>query len=162
MNQLFAGTWTLVASTFRTVDGPTTYPLGEQTEGMLMYDDAGNMAAQLMRPQRPLFLSGDTEQVREEKVAAAYQGYTAYCGRYTIHPEQGIIVHHVQASLNPNWVGSDQTRYFTFTNDHQQLTLRTPPLGREAIVGELVWQRTSSSLKGASHDRHQKFRPSPL
>ncbi|MBP7998057.1 MAG: lipocalin-like domain-containing protein [Chloroflexi bacterium] len=40
-------------------------------------------------------------------------------GRYTIQPEQGIIVPHIQASLNPNWVGTDQQRYFQFQNDEQ-------------------------------------------
>ena len=143
MKELFIGTWALVASTFQAGNGEVTYPLGEQAEGLLVYDEAGVVAAQLSRPQRPPFHAADSTEERGEKIAAAYQGYTAYFGHYTIDPEQSIITHHVQASLNPNWIGSAQVRFFQFSPDQQQLTLSTPPMGRDKVVGQLIWRRLS-------------------
>ena len=148
MKELFVGTWALVASTFRAGNGAVTYPLGEQAEGLLVYDEMGTVAAQLSRPQRPPFHATDSAEERGEKVAAAYQGYTAYFGHYTINPEQGIITHHVRASLNPNWIGSEQIRFFHFSPDYQQLTLSTPPLGREQVIGQLIWRRKTQTDSG--------------
>jgi hypothetical protein len=36
------------------------------------------------------------------------EGFVACAGRYTFHGDP--VVHHVELSLFPNWVGSDQER----------------------------------------------------
>jgi hypothetical protein len=142
-DQRFIGTWILVTSEFRTSAGKVTYPLGEKAMGILIYDSGGRMAAQLMRPDRPEFASGDMRGGTAEENKAAVEGYVAYFGRYDVNGMNGTIVHHVEASLFPNWLGQDQVRSFEFSADADVLTLKTLPLlsGGQEITGVLVWKR---------------------
>ena len=139
----FIGTWILVTSEFRTSAGKVTYPLGEKAVGILIYDTGGRMAAQLMRPDRPKFASGDMRGGTPEENKAAVEGYVAYFGRYEVNSINGTIVLHVEASLFPNWLGQDQVRSFEFSADAGTLTLKTLSLlsGGQEMTGVLVWKR---------------------
>ena len=60
-------------------------------------------------------------------------------GRYTVH--EGRVLHHVETSLFPNWVGGAQERRYKLDGD--RLPLSTAPLlqgGRERRA-LLVWER---------------------
>lgn len=142
----FVGTWTLVSSEFRRADGQVLFPLGTGAVGLLVYDENGYMAAQLMRPNRPFLHSGVELAVLIE---VAFNGYTAYYGRYTIYPEKKLVVHEVQASLLPNWVGSRQERVYEFGENGRFLTLTTLPMGTESakMTGVLVWERVGVKRK---------------
>jgi hypothetical protein len=138
----FVGSWRLVASEFWRGEA-VVYPLGEQAQGRIWYDGAGNMGAQLMRPERAR-LHGETES--PEGVAAlreAFEGYTAYFGTYAVDEGRGVVVHHVLGSLLPNWVGRNLERYYAFADNDTCLTLTTPPMGPTdtPLVGKLVWER---------------------
>ena len=139
--QKFIGTWKLVTSEFRTSDGKVAYPLGEKAVGILMCDSGGRFAAQLMRPDRPKFASGDMRGGTPEETKTAAEGYVAYFGTYEVDDKKGTVVVHVEASLFPNWLGQDQLRFFEFSAD--LLTLKTPPMlsGGQEITGVLVWKR---------------------
>jgi Lipocalin-like domain len=139
--QRFMGTWKLVTSEFRATDGKTSYPLGEKTLGILMYDSGGRFAAQLMRPDRPKFASGDMRGGTPEEAKTAVDGYVAYFGTYAVDEARQVVVHRVEASLFPNWLGQDQVRFYEFSSD--LLTLKTPPMlsGGQEITGVLVWRR---------------------
>ena len=141
ISQRFIGTWELVTSEFRTPDGKVTYPLGEKAVGILMYDSGGRFAAQLMRPDRPKFASGDMRGGTPEETKTAADGYVAYFGTYDVDEKRRTVVHHVEASLFPNWLGKDQVRFFEFSAD--LLSLKTPPIfsGGQEITGVLVWKR---------------------
>jgi len=56
------------------------YPMGHDIEGVLTYDAADHMAAQIMRHARPRFLSGDMDGGTPAELSAALTGYTAYFG----------------------------------------------------------------------------------
>lgn len=139
--QKFIGTWKLVTSEFHTSDGKVTYPLGENAIGMLIYDSNGRMACQLMQLDRPKFASGDMRGGTPEEIKTAVEGYVAYFGTYEVDDKKGMVVHHVEASLFPNWHGEDQVRFFEFSGD--LLTLKTSPIlsGGQEIIGVLVWKR---------------------
>jgi hypothetical protein len=47
----------------------------------------------------------------------------AYCGRYEVHGDH--VVHHIEQSLFPNWVGTSQKRFIELEGD--RLTLTTDP-----------------------------------
>jgi hypothetical protein len=131
----FVGAWKLLSFSRRTAAGEITYPLGEHPEGRLTYDAMGRMSAQLMRPDRPKFAADDTARTGSaEEKAAAYDGYTAYYGTYTVNDADHTVTHHVEASLYPNWVGTDMPRKYQFSGD--RLTLRVVNSG-----AELVWER---------------------
>jgi hypothetical protein len=136
-----AGRWLLLE--WRTVDHATGatlgHPFGEDASGGLVYTPAGWMHGQLSAQRRPLMPTSDPLGGSESERAAAYSGYVAYWGRYQI--DQDRIVHRVESSLFPGWVGGTQIRYFTLADD--LLTLRTPPIevAGDIVVNELRWQR---------------------
>lgn len=138
----FVGSWRLVSSTFQQ-EGNIIYPLGEAAQGRLMYDGHGNMAAQLMRPERETLSGKDETAVILQKTKVAFDGYTAYYGTFDIDSKRGIVIHHVTASMLPNWVGRDLERFYHFSDNDNRLSLTTPPMGNKErpIVGTLVWER---------------------
>jgi len=105
------------------------------TGGRIMYDAAGQMAAQLTVAERPALPPQSTEAQR----AAAYAGYVAYYGAYEIDAANGKVTHRVEGSTNPNWPKTDLVRYFEFVDDNTlKLSIRNSQ-GR--ITGTLVWAR---------------------
>ncbi|MGI8688494.1 MAG: lipocalin-like domain-containing protein [Thermomicrobiales bacterium] len=113
-------------------NGAVTYPLGDAPQGMIMYTAGGHMAVQMMRPDRPLFTSGDRWRSTPEDVQAAYGGYNAYCGRYAVHEAEGYVSHLLEQSLYPNRVGTELQRFFAFTEN--RLILTTPD-------SRMTWER---------------------
>ena len=137
----FVGTWKLISSEFRLSDGQVIYPLGRNAVGMLMYDASGHMSAQLMRPDRPVFASGDLGSGTPAEVKSAFEGFTAYFGTYKVDEGNAAVIHQVEGSLFPNWVGGDQVRFYKFSRN--RLTLSTPPIpaGSQQVTGFLIWER---------------------
>lgn len=135
-----AGSWRLVSFHTEDSSGQKAYPFGKYALGRLIYERDGRMAVQLMDPRRPALTSGDPLVTSEAEVRAAFGGYTAYYGTYSVDPARQTIVHHVEAALLPNWVGTDQQRQFEF--DGELLTLKGPLLlgGVQGTVS-LVWKR---------------------
>ena len=132
------GTWRLKLWETRTADGRVAYPLGRDAVGYLIYTAGGYMTVTMMRIDRPAFASDDLLGGTLEEQAMAAASYVTYCGRYEIR--NGLVIHHVELSLFPNWVGSTQVRFAGVAAD--ELTITTEPL---AIGGEtvnrLVWER---------------------
>jgi hypothetical protein len=139
-NNQFTGTWKLIACEFRSADGHIDSPFGHDALGTIIYDASGNMAVQIIRADLPKFASGDKYNGTPEEVKAAFEGSLAYFGRYEVDEAAGTVTHHVVGSTFPNWIGSDQTRYFVFSG--KQLTLSTPPMpmGGVMTTGVLVWE----------------------
>jgi hypothetical protein len=136
----FVGTWQLVSLEAHYDNGSTAYPLGMDALGVITYDAQGHMTAQLMRRDRPRFTGNDQARGTAEESQAAVGGYIAYFGTYVLH-EDGTVVHHVQGSLFPNWIGGEQLRFWEFCGE--RLILRTPPItfGGETGTTVLVWER---------------------
>ena len=104
--------------------------------GRLQYDDRGNMSGQVMRPNRArVELEGNAQQVR-----AAYIGYVAYFGTYDVAPDGASVVHHVEGSLNPAWVGGDQTRTLRFDGERLILSADVQK-GSDLVTHVLIWER---------------------
>jgi hypothetical protein len=138
----FAGTWRLAEAYAESSTGRTEFPLGDGTKGLIMYDTAGNMSAQLMSADRKPFSSRALDEVPLEEFKTAYLGYTSYYGTYTLNVDKKTVTHHVEGSLSAGWVGGDQLRYFEFADGC--LVLKTPPMRTvdgTKVVNTLVWQR---------------------
>jgi len=136
-----AGVWSLVSSEFRTSSGNVIYPLGEDALGQAIFTESGYMSGQLMRQGRPAFASGDQASGTPEEVQTALQGYVAYYGKCDVDVEQQTLTTHVEGSMYPNWVGSQQVRFYELSDT--QLILKTPPIafGDEEFTGVLTWER---------------------
>jgi hypothetical protein len=141
--QPLIGTWKLIAIDERDGEGKRVVPLdyGPEPIGMLIYDAAGRMSVHAMRQGRPRFASEDVHSATPEQAKAAFVGYGAYFGTYTVDEQAGIVTHHVEGALNPNWEGSDQRRRFTLAGD--KLTLSPPefPAAGQKRTRQLTWQR---------------------
>jgi hypothetical protein len=138
----FQGAWRLKSAEYRTLQGaPVDSPWGGQPTGIIMYDNAGNMSAQLGRSERARFAGNDSLRGSPEEIKAAFESYVAYWGRYEVDASAGTVTHRVSQSLFPNWTGGQQVRYFKFEDG--RLILSTPPFRRGGVEvkGVLVWER---------------------
>jgi hypothetical protein len=132
----FLGTWKLVSFESRSPSGEVTYPRGRNPVGRLTYDPDGRMAVHIMQPGRAKFASENSRAATAAEAESAYRGYSAYYGTYTVDEAASHVIHKVEASLFPNWVGTDQKRFFRFEGN--RLTLEADqPAGRS----KLVWER---------------------
>lgn len=134
------GAWRLLSWVYQNEGGDTLDYFGTNPTGILMYDTAGNMNAQLMQGERPLFHTQAMRDGSDRERIDAFQTYVAYYGKY-YEQTPGEIVHVVEGSLFPNWIGSKQVRYGSLAED--KLTLRTPLMltGSGSLSFTLVWQR---------------------
>jgi hypothetical protein len=94
-----------------------------------------------MRRGRAPLASDDVHQAPPELAKAAFVGYGAYFGTYEVDEAKGLVIHHVEGSLIPNWEGSDQRRRFTIADD--KLTLEPPEFraAGQQRTRRLTWQR---------------------
>ena len=135
------GVWSLVSIRDRLPEGRVGEPpdFGPDPAGLLVYTASGHVSVNFMRRSRPSWGSEESPTDSERAIAAA--GYGAYAGRFTLHAEDGFVLHHVEVALIPNRVGRDLKRFFSFSGD--LLTLRPPPLARSGASVEraLIWRR---------------------
>jgi hypothetical protein len=136
------GTWQLVSYRLVGTRGRVRYPYGEDAVGYLLYTADGHVAVSIMSAQRQPFTGADILRRTTEEAAAATRTYLSYCGTYEVEPNR--VVHHILASLFPNWSGTSQERFYCLQGD--RLELSTAPLNGE-VQGPralLVWQRVLS------------------
>ncbi len=129
---LFVGAWRLVSMEAKDANGNMTPLLGKIDHGILTYTADGYMCVALMNPDRPHSASSTFFDTTDGERAAMAQGYVSYAGRYEI--TDGKILHHVEISMFPNWVGDTQERGYTL--DGNRLTLVAPGV-------TLVWERVT-------------------
>lgn len=139
----FAGTWKLISSEMRTAGGEIHYPLGENCRGRIIFDADGNFAAQLMRPGRPEFASGDIVRGTDEEIRAAYSGYVSFWAKIEVDEANKVLTYEVEGSLFPNWIGHSNLRHYEFEGN--RLTLETPAflMAEQEVTGVLIWERVS-------------------
>ena len=136
MKDRLIGNWRLVSYVTTETDGKRGKPYGDAV-GRLMYDDNGNMAGQVMRPDRARVELGEGNA---QQVRAAYLGYIAYFGTYEIAENGQSVVHHVDGSLNPAWVGGDQVRRMRFDGERLILSTEVQKNG-QSVTHTLTWER---------------------
>ena len=116
--QRFVGTWRLVSDT---------------TTGIMIYDNLGNMAAQVM-PNRVRRKYAASEPTPEE-AKDAITGYLAYFGTYTVDEQARIVTHHRKGNINPGQVGDDVVRAYVFESNDRLVLI---PAGS---TNKIVWER---------------------
>ena len=121
------GTWRLIVWENRSVDGQISYPLGKDAMGYIMYNQDGYMSVAIMRPGRAPVTAGDLLGGSPAEKAHAAETYVSYCGQYTYRG--GVVIHHVQLSLFPNWVGVDQERLVELAGNRLIFSTRPLSLG---------------------------------
>lgn len=135
-NDKLIGTWKLVSALSTSSSGERDEaPYGKGPEGVLTYGVDGRVTALISYGGRkPLSM-----QATAEEQAAAFKTFLAYSGSYALSANK--VVHKIEISSIPNYVGQDLVRTVKFEGDH--VTLVTPPTlvnGKVQTV-ELTWQR---------------------
>jgi hypothetical protein len=134
------GTWRLVSWENKSVeDGQISYPLGKDATGYIMYNEDGYMFVAIMSPYRLKFAGGDLFSGTKEEEAQAEKTFLSYCGRYELRED--AVIHQIELSSFPNWVGADQERLLELRGN--RLTLSTHPIlmqGKQQTA-HLIWER---------------------
>ncbi len=138
----FIGTWKMVSIEERKPNGEVVEPrYSARPSGYIMYDATGHVAVQIMKPGRLRFASDDAAQATAAEAKSAFDGYGAYFGTYEINEAEGYVIHHVEGSVFPNYVGSDQKRGFELSGDQLILKPPTRQVGGEQHTTRVTWQR---------------------
>lgn len=141
----FIGTQRLISFEIRKADGQVRYPLGQDAVGYIIYNEDGYVSVAIMSANRSKFASGDIFGGTTEEKAAAADTYISYCGRYEIREDR--VIHHIEVSFFPNWIGVDQERIFELDGD--RLSLGTPPflVGGIQQTAHMLWQRVRKGMQ---------------
>ncbi len=118
------GVWALVSFERRSGDGALSYPFGPSAVGRLIYDPSGHMSAALMSGDRPALgmppenvkgMRPSIQSIRViHRVFTAAMLHSSYSGRYRL--EGDTIVHQIEVSSLPDWVGTELRRQATLEN----------------------------------------------
>ena len=136
----FIGFWRFVKLERRTEDGEDLTPTRGFENGFIIYTSSGDMAVHLVRAGREPY--ADSRPTADE-AQAAMSTYASYFGPFTIHQEDGYVVHHRIGITNPGSVGTDAQRYYELSDTH--LILKPPPatIDGRRVQSALTWERLS-------------------
>ena len=130
-----------VESVSRRIVGGESLPANQYETAFIIYAPSGHMAVHLMRPGREPYAG--TRPTPDEALAAV-QTYGGYFGPFSVHEDEGYLVHHRIGNLSPGGTGIDAQRSYELTDTH--LTLR-PPVGTDSegrqVQSTLRWARIS-------------------
>jgi hypothetical protein len=115
--------------------GERIEPLGGAPVGCVIFEPNGYMIG--------IMTSGAREPpASDADMARLFQSMIAYSGRWSIDEEKYVI--NVDIAWDPNWIGTEQVRYYSF--DGQTLCLHTPLIEHSSFPGQKVtgyadWRR---------------------
>jgi lipocalin-like protein len=141
----FVGAWRLVSVETVRPNGEVIYPFyGKHPQGLIVYDSSGWMSVQIISDPAPTQpgASSREEMLRAPAAekAAAFDGYYAYFGTWTVDATKGTVTHHIQQSFYPAERGEEGVRHFVLDGDRLTLTAKTHEMG-EDHERRLVWKR---------------------
>ena len=109
------GRWRLLAAEDLRTDGSVArYPWGPHPVGSIVAE-SGSCYLQIMSSETPSFDQGAGPTADRMK-EALLTNYIAYTGPCTIDDASGIVTLRVAAAWRPDYVGTEQKRFFRFEN----------------------------------------------
>ncbi len=143
------GAWRLISIETVRSSGEVIYPFyGKHPEGLLIYDRSGWMSVQIVSDPKPSVPSASSREKvfasPQREKAAAFDGYYAYLGTWTLDPEGKNVTHHIRQSLSPGEPGEDAVRRLTIAGDRLTLAAKAHEMG-EDHERRLVWERVKSA-----------------
>jgi len=125
---------------------------GEKPIGFLTYTSDGRMTVIITHSTRRPPASA---KATEAEAAHLYGTMVAYAGTYRINGDK--IIHHIEASWNEAWNGTDQERFAEVKNN--RLTIYSPPFVSPPLAGGSIRSWCGSGFReclvwvmGCRHD----------
>ena len=113
--QSIVGRWKLVAAEDLRPDGSVArLPWGRNPVGAIVVQ-GGACYVQIMSGDVPSF-SSESRPANEQMKSALLSTYIAYSGPCTINESEGSVTLKVDAAWRPDYVGTEQKRFFRFDN----------------------------------------------
>ncbi|KIM92926.1 hypothetical protein OIDMADRAFT_62050 [Oidiodendron maius Zn] len=132
------GAWQLLSYRAEPVNGDEPiYPFTKNAQGIVIYSYDGYLSAQLMAPGRVPFHTSDRLAGTEKELADGLRTYMAYSGKFSVyrgldgHPR---LLHGMQVSSFPNWIGDTQERVAKIEGD----ILILSPADPVSLAGKIV------------------------
>lgn len=147
IKKIIVGTWEIVDMYFQV---PVTKeiiarPMGEKPIGLLIYTNEGFMSAQLGSVERKNFVNPDYRFGTKDEIFDAFNAYIAYSGQYSIYEAKNMIVHKVQVSMFPNWIGQQVKRYYQVNEEENglYLYLRATEIlhSNQLVIPTIKWKK---------------------
>jgi lipocalin-like protein len=137
------GTWRLVSREDRTSAGERRIDpgLGADPLALLVFDRAGNFAAQFMKRDRSSSEVAVTARAVPNN-STAINGYDAYFGNYTVDEGSSSVRTTLEGSLSPEDVGSVFTRAMHVDGDTLTIKLATTSNDGQPVTRTLIWHRS--------------------
>jgi hypothetical protein len=85
---------------------------GPKPTGMVIYDATGVMSLQIM-PDVSIRTAFAAKEPTAEEARAAFTGYQAYFGTYSVDPAAKTVTHHLDGNLDPGQI-DNRTRTYEF------------------------------------------------
>ena len=68
-----------------------------------------------------MFASGNDFTPTPKEAKAVYLNYVAYFGTFSVDEKLHVITHHVEGSLIPSYIATDQQRPFSLNGDRLEI-----------------------------------------
>jgi len=138
------GSWRLRRWIAIADDGSESSPMGDAPHGLLVYSGDGTMIALMAQADRSRIASDDMTGGTEAERAEAFGSFIAYGGPF--ETDGNVVIHHVEMSQFPNWVGTVQRRRWELDPSDRLLTLTSPPVTVRGTtrIQRLTWERLAS------------------
>lgn len=135
------GTWTLTSVVNISPDSSRVYPYGKDAQGLLLFDEKGNYAIQILKAVRPNIASGDKNKCTPEESAALVQGSNSHFGKYEVNEKKKTITFIIGHAFYPNWEGTEQERVYTYTGNELKYVVTHTTQGGQQVIAEVAWRR---------------------
>jgi hypothetical protein len=130
------GRWKLLSAEDVRADGSVArLPWGAHPVGTIVVE-GGACYVQIMSADVPNFTS--STPVREQMKATLLSSYIAYSGPCVVDDTKGSVTLKVEAAWRPDYVGTEQVRYFRFENGR---LIFGPAQGSIKAGGDLLTRR---------------------
>ena len=141
LRKAIQGTWDLVSYTAQdNPGGPTTYPLGPDALGLIMYTGDGYRSAQLMRRGRPAFDVLSQMEAPPNRPLPRPPVTSPTALPFEVEESTGVVHHNVRVSLLPNWLNGTRLRHSKLDGDRLTLSAITAAPDGIETISTLVWK----------------------
>jgi hypothetical protein len=132
------GAWRLLLFEEESEQGALSYPYGKDAKGSLYYLADGHVSVHIMEAGRGPTIGKSL--VLNKEIKYDQLPYLAYSGRYRLDGTTNRMIHEMEISLYPEWVGSQQVRVIELNGDQLKLSSQGP-VGPQNIRFRLLWTR---------------------